>query len=318
MTRLMTTAATLAILTSLTACDYAAKNDLRQERENSTYQAAMADYQAGRLKQAVAGFEKVIREDPANASARFQLACLQQERLHDYVPAFCNYWEYMRLHPESDKSDTAKRMQEKCKQELARQWAGEYLGQGADLAKKAEEAQRALKQSEQSRAKLEKDLVAALQKISALEADRKRLVALMKTDDTQESATPSAPAVKTVKSLLEEDEEDGDRIQMSKDVAALRLDEKDEVELASSLLPEQPESAKAARDAARAEKPKVAEQPLHEKKPDTYVVQEGDTLSRIALRFYGRKSAWQIIRDANKVIISVDGRVRVGDTIRLP
>lgn len=322
MTRLMKTAATLAILTSLTACDYAAKNDLRQERENGTYQTAMADYKAGRVEQAVAGFEKVIREDPANASARFQLACLQQDLRHDYVGAFCNYREYTMQHPESDKTGTARERLAICERELASRLAEKYgLNQGAAQAKEAAVARDELKRSEQARAKLEKDLAAAVQKISALEEDRKRLVKLMKTDDAKESETPSAPAVQTVKDLLEEDEEDGDRIQMSKDVAALRLEEKEESELASSLLPEQPAKAKEKRDAAKEKRDAAAaekKEPLHEKRPETYVVQPGETLSGIALRFYGRKSAWQKIRDANKAIISTDGRVRVGDTIKLP
>ena len=52
--------------------------------------------------------------------------------------------------------------------------------------------------------------------------------------------------------------------------------------------------------------------------PDTYVVQEGDTLYKIATRFYGRTSAWKQIREANKDTISTDGRVRTGMKIRLP
>ena len=35
-------------------------------------------------------------------------------------------------------------------------------------------------------------------------------------------------------------------------------------------------------------------------------------------RFYGRTSAWKIIREANKESITTDGRVRTGQTLRLP
>jgi nucleoid-associated protein YgaU len=52
--------------------------------------------------------------------------------------------------------------------------------------------------------------------------------------------------------------------------------------------------------------------------PDSYVVQEGDTLYKIALRFYGRTSAWKMIREANKESITTDGRVRTGQTLKLP
>jgi len=322
MTSLMKTAATLAILTGLTACDSAARHELRRERADGAYQAAMADYKAGRVDQAIAGFEKVIHDDPANASARFQIACLQQDLRKDFVAAFCNYREYLLQHPESDKTGLAKERLDVCERELARSLAAKHgLNQAASLAKEAETARAELKTSEQTRAKLEKDLAAATQRIAALEADRKRLVSVMKADTDREDVKPAAPKPNDVKALLEEDDErDGDRIKMSRDVAALRLEEKSEVESASSILPEQPETAKAQRDAARAARAaqKAKADALHEKKPETYVVQPGDTLSLIALRFYGRKQAWLKIRDANKALISTDGRVRVGDTIRLP
>ncbi|HEX2479584.1 MAG TPA: transporter substrate-binding domain-containing protein [Geminicoccaceae bacterium] len=51
---------------------------------------------------------------------------------------------------------------------------------------------------------------------------------------------------------------------------------------------------------------------------ETYVVQPGDTLSRIARRFYGDAS-WQRIYDANRDVIGDDpGRLRVGMTLQIP
>ena len=103
----------------------------------------------------------------------------------------------------------------------------------------------------------------------------------------------------------------------SDDISMLRAEEKTERSGTSSqFLPAQPEGAKAARDKARQN---ARNQDQDEKRrPETYVVQEGDTLYRIALRFYGRISAWAEIRDANKTVISTDGRVRAGQTIKLP
>ena len=65
-------------------------------------------------------------------------------------------------------------------------------------------------------------------------------------------------------------------------------------------------------------KMKAAREALMASIPDTYVVQEGDTLYKIATRFYGKSSAWKSIREANKESISTDGRVRAGMKIRLP
>ena len=64
--------------------------------------------------------------------------------------------------------------------------------------------------------------------------------------------------------------------------------------------------------------PSDPEGPLHEMRPKFYTVQEGDTLIRIAIRFYGRPSAWHQIHEANKVVISNDAKVRAGTVIKLP
>ncbi|MCR5413736.1 MAG: LysM peptidoglycan-binding domain-containing protein [Kiritimatiellae bacterium] len=49
----------------------------------------------------------------------------------------------------------------------------------------------------------------------------------------------------------------------------------------------------------------------------TYVVQEGDTLMKIAKKHYGRKSAWTRIRDANRTTLTGD-TIRPGQILKLP
>ena len=50
----------------------------------------------------------------------------------------------------------------------------------------------------------------------------------------------------------------------------------------------------------------------------TYVVADGDTLSRIALRFYGSSSRWPDIYDANRSALPSPGALSVGQTLRIP
>ena len=69
---------------------------------------------------------------------------------------------------------------------------------------------------------------------------------------------------------------------------------------------------------AMATEPSKTTVKYHGKKYYVHKVQEGDTLYKIAVRFYGSIKAWRMIRDANKAVISTDGRVQAGDTIRLP
>ncbi len=53
-------------------------------------------------------------------------------------------------------------------------------------------------------------------------------------------------------------------------------------------------------------------------RPETYTVQEGDTLFKISTRFYGSANKWRAILNLNRTEISSDGRLRAGQVIRLP
>ncbi|MGN0847006.1 MAG: LysM peptidoglycan-binding domain-containing protein, partial [Kiritimatiellia bacterium] len=53
-------------------------------------------------------------------------------------------------------------------------------------------------------------------------------------------------------------------------------------------------------------------------RPERYTVQEGDTLFKISTRFYGSANKWRTILNLNRTIISPDGRLRVGQVIKLP
>jgi nucleoid-associated protein YgaU len=53
-------------------------------------------------------------------------------------------------------------------------------------------------------------------------------------------------------------------------------------------------------------------------RPKTYQVQEGDTLYKLSVKFYGNGGHWRRIREANRATISPDGRMKVGQVINLP
>lgn len=49
-----------------------------------------------------------------------------------------------------------------------------------------------------------------------------------------------------------------------------------------------------------------------------YVVQQGDTLTSISLRFYGRASLWRRIYDANRDVIPDPNALKVGTRLLIP
>lgn len=306
----------LLALLALTACDRVRREEIRREQGDRLYRSAMDDYQAGRLDAAVVGFQRVVREDPANASARFQLACLLQDAKHDNLGAFCGYREFLMQHPEDDKAELAKDRLAQCERELAIELSSKYgLNNAGNALQELDALRRDLKAANQRAAKAEKGFADSQARVLSLSEERARLLKMVKeTESAEVVAKDVRPSVKEVKDLLEElDDDEGDRIQMSNDVAALRTEEKEDLAISSALLPApapKAESKPAAKDEHK-------ENALP-KRPDTYIVEDGDTLYGISKRFYGSVSAWRKIKDANKAVISADNRLRAGDTLRLP
>lgn len=318
MTMTMKTTALMMALTTLTACERFTSADYRRERADSVYQAAMTDYRAGRLPQAITGLKKVCHDDPANSSARFQLACLLQDSAKDYLGALTAFRAYLDMRPESDRSKLAQDRMKTCERELAEELAKKYgFNDAATAAEKIVALNEVIKSAEKRNAKLSKDLATAMQRVSALSQETERLRGIIGRDNEKENG--SSTDVSMAMALLKDEEKEG----AAPAVGAIP-DEKDLIEddesTSSSLIRESPD-AKTKRDLARRQSNASATSaPAAEKvaRPRTYVVEDGDTLYKLAVKFYGTSSAWVRIRDANKAIISNDGRIRAGQKLTLP
>ena len=286
----------MAALTILTACDYAVRNDIRAERNDRAYRAAMDDYRAGRMDAAIAGLEKAVRNDPSNASARFQLACLRQDVKKDYLSAYCGYREFLLQQPECDRAKLARERLVVCEKESARELSSKYGLNAADaLLRELDTVRAELKTAKSRVAAAEKNLSSSQERVRALSADRDRLLAAVRGEGAVEHSDGNMKPILKEKDLLEEDRED-------------------EVSTGSSLIP-------VSKQGAEIKKVEVVSSPEKGKAPDrpkTYTIEDGDTLYGIAKRFYGSIQAWKSIREANKALIPSDNRLRTGDTIVLP
>lgn len=320
MMKTMKTALTVMMLTTLTACDYSEVRSRDRERANRTYRAAMGDYQSGRIAQAIKALKEVCAEDPANGSARFQLACLLQDHEKDFLGAYLAFLEFLNQHPESEKAHLAAERIKDCEKDVAAKLANKYGLNQALVEKNSLESLRAdYKESEQRCQKLSGELKAALARVSDLTREAARLKEALKGIGDEEASQAKAD-VSDAKAVLEDDRESVRPDETLDILDAKALLDANEDENSSPVI-KQAADAKAKRDAAAEaakNRPKTPEEILREKRPSHYVVQEGDTLYKIAMRFYGRSSVWSRIRDANKAVISTDGRVRAGQKLVLP
>lgn len=289
----------IAALTALTACDYAVRKDIRAERDDRAYRAAMDDYRAGRMDAAIAGLEKAVLNDPSNASARFQLACLHQDVKKDFLSAYCGYREFLLQQPESDRAKLARERLAVCEKEVARTLSSKYgLNASDGLLKELDVVRAELKTAKSRVAAAEKNLADSQERVRALSADKDRLLAAVRGEESEvENSGSDMKAVLKEKDLLEEDRED----EVSTGSALIPVRKPDEAAKQEQQKPDDSASAKKAPD-----------------RPKSYVVEDGDTLYGIAKRFYGNIQAWKAIREANKATISSDNRLKAGDTIVLP
>ena len=290
----------IAALTILTACDYAVRKDIRAERDDRAYRAAMDDYRAGRMDAAIAGLEKAVRNDPSNASARFQLACLQQDVKKDSLSAYCGYREFLLQQPESDRAKLARERLAVCEKEAARALSSKYgLNASDGLLKELDVVRAELKTAKSRVAAAEKNLADSQERVRTLSADKDRLLSAVRGEDAEaeETSDGDMKAILKEKDLLEEDRED-------------------ETSTGSSLIP-----VRKPVEAVKQELQKPADVASEKKMPDrpkTYTVEDGDTLYGVAKKFYGNIQAWKVIREANKAVISSDNRLKAGDVITLP
>jgi nucleoid-associated protein YgaU len=285
-------------------CDYRERQARENDRDNSVFRAAMADYQAGRLDAAASGFEKVIESTPLNATARFQLASLQHDHQRKYLEAIANYRIYAEIAPKSDKSQVALERAKLCEEQYKAKVEQDIRNsENAGLVSELNELKKQLGEMQATEKELRATIAAKEKTIADISAENTRVRRFVGSIGDGES-TEKPVVVADVKKLLDEEEDDEDRIRFSADVAQLLRDE-----VVESLEPPMPVLEK------KPPKPVVEREWTA---PETYVVKEGDTLYKLAKEFYGDTGAWKLIRDANKATVTTDGRIKAGQELKLP
>ena len=295
----------------------------RADRASRSYSAAMAELQAGRVDSAIERFKEVVRAEPGNGNAHFQLAALLEEVKKDYLSAMIHYRLYCLIRPESEKTAVALDRMKGCETRYAvdaMTKAGIESKVSAELKVLQEEHRLCGKKA----AKLADDLETANRRISALEKTvemKNKMLDMAQSikDNPDVASSPKKLVRPTDEQLLNDDDSGSGRISS------------DEIKNLRAMLDEDERSAKPPLPAAKTDRSGAAPAPLAisgqgekekvEKKrtiPETYTVEEGDTLMRISAKFYGTNRKWREIRDANRTVISTDGRVRAGQVIKLP
>ena len=357
------TTAALAVtcLCGLLGCGQAVDTPSSSDRAN-----AMEDCQAGRYDAAIAGFERILKSDPKDHLAHFQLASLLQEQRKDYLGALVHFRLYLDMRPADDKTTLAADRIEECKNmltmEKARKGGGAPVRAEAsapadkkgDAARLNEELKK-LREENKKLAAANKNLRYLLRQMGEtgtgraanLNAEVKKMLAELRVlDEEGEQRRFTMP---TDKELLDDEGEDGPTVsspEVKEQITKVKHEEASgatrpppiqKPELPSDELsgatrptpikkpplivdnaPDPKPVPKVARGAGALDGLLSGKKDAAPARPSTYVVQPGDNLMSIAVRFYGARSKWRDIQKANMVTIPADGRVKAGQTIKLP
>ncbi len=334
----------LILVISLVGCNKSSSDSFRLERAEKFYAEAQADYVAGRLEAAAEGFAKVLKSNPGNASARFQLAVIMQDSLKDYLGALCNYREYIAIAGESDKVEIAKSRMDACEKDLLSHMAQKYkLGDNTKVLKELEIARADLAAAEKNLSDKAAALLAADKRIATLEREKQSLSAIVKrmgediedvperprspsvikSEEMDSSRTANVARAQT-RVIKEEEDESEKQLTVNAEAMALMQEEEREARSSSAMLPARPPKKEVKKVATtepflrQQTKKVIPTETTQIVRPDYYVVMPGDTLRKIAIKFYGDAKAWEKIREANKVRVPLSGDIRVGDKLRLP
>ena len=350
------TALGLAAAVLLAGCDRNASFSEIEARERASrlYTNAMDDLQAGRVDVAIRGFEHVLVQEPGNYSAHFQLATLLQDIKKDYIGAISHYRSYLLFRPSSDKATVASDRMKLCDSLLGAEYLRKVGGSATDkLSADNEKLAAARDELAKQVKRLEGQLADARKQLDKLTNENKmhrRLLSKIGAEDSGGAPRKDASAKEALAELRaleaedkrrrlrptdaelldDDDSSNEDRIRNSEDIKNLRavLDREDK-ESAGKPQPKKvpADIASAGTNAPPATSGKTGvfdgflgrkKQATAANRPETYVVQAGDTLFKVSTRFYGSSHKWRAIRDANKAIIPPDGRLRVGMEIKLP
>jgi len=257
-----------------------------RDRELPLFQKARDAEQQGRLDDAIKLYEETLLANPRAASAHLSLALLQQEHAQDYINAIYHYQRYLDLQPGADKADLAARRKKLSEQFLTQQLIRTH-GDAADAL----------------HARLMQEIEIFKGQIVGLQSEKTAL--------TRENATLQA----TVK---------------SHETEIARLKRLNERLTAPAPAPQQTTPPRRT-EIPNIENEKTAPRPAPiptiaqtqtpppppATTPRTHTVQQGETLYRIAERYYNDPAKWEQIRDANQELL-IDGKLRVGQTLIIP
>ncbi len=278
---------------ALAGCGDGGRQSYATEADEPYYRQAEQMKRAGRQQEALSAYLKVIEKRGDDApESHLEAGLVYAQHIRDPIAAIYHFRKYLSLRPNSAQAPLVRQRIDAAIRDFARTLPAQPLDtqvQRVDLI------------AAMDKLKLENDLLK--QQVADLQAGRQPSVGLAPKEPVSEPVVNAAPSPSAPAGA-------GNNF-------AINLDRLPTVRTRPTpTRAEPPGSAPTTRPASTAQK--QAQTPPPARGARTHTVTKGDTLMSLALRYYGTRSRWRDIYQANRGSMKSEGDIRIGMQLAIP
>lgn len=290
-------AAILAL--GLAGCGGDGRQSYATEADEPYYRQAEQMKRSGRLQEALSAYLRVIEKRGDDApESHLEAGLIYAQHIRDPIAAIYHFRKYLSLRPNSAQAPLVKQRIDAAVRDFARTLPAQPLDtqvQRVDLI------------AAMDKLKLENDILK--QQIADLQAGREATVSAAPTDAPAERPAPT-PANRAPASAAG-----------SANNFSVSLDTMPTVRTRPAATRTEPvappSTARPAATTAQKQAP-AAQTPSPARGARTHVVRPGDTLSNLSQRYYGNRTRWRDIYQANRATMRNEGDLKIGAQITIP
>lgn len=294
--RLLPLVAAAALALALAGCGDGGRQSYATEVDEPYYRQAEQMKRAGRQQEALSAYLKVIEKRGDDApESHLEAGLVYAQHIRDPIAAIYHFRKYLSLRPNSAQAPLVRQRIDAAIRDFARTLPAQPLDtqvQRVDLI------------AAMDKLKLENDLLK--QQVADLQAGRSLAASPEAPAARAESAPPNSPPATASGG--------GNNF-------AINLDSLPTVRTRpASARAEPPVSAPVTRPAPSTAQKQTPTSPASQptRGARTHTVAKGDTLMSLSLRYYGTRSRWRDIYQANRGAMKNEGDIRIGSQLTIP